>query len=218
MRFCLLLAAASAANALMLAGWPRTPPCRGTCLGERQLATVQLCDGGSEGPPPADLADEVLVSIVRQEMPDQEVNELVWKYLGYARTAEGWDSSGVFPGWRKRFPEPVDLVGVTRTYTREVDEPVLRAVQALQKSVPREHKDRLRPTLKPLGWSGFKLAGLTPNMTRRAQVATWLLYYRTALHGVPLEELQRRKAVRAAQEEASATPAAPTGTTKQDVI
>ena len=72
---------------------------------------------------------------------------------------------------------------------------MLRAVQALQRSVlvalapapscassahaaspparqvPREHKDRLKPTLRPLGWKGFKMAGLTPNMTRRAQAA-----------------------------------------------
>ena len=30
-------------------------------------------------------------------------------------------------------PQPPDLIGVTRTYERAVDEPVLRAVQALQK-------------------------------------------------------------------------------------
>jgi hypothetical protein len=48
--------------------------------------------------------------------------------------------------------------------------------------------------LRPEGFNGFKLAELTPNKTRRAQCANWLLYYREALFGVSLEELQRRKA------------------------
>ena len=124
-----------------------------------------------ENPPP-DLSDEELLRIVLQEMPDEEVNTLVWKYLGYRYDDERscWDASEVFPKWRAKYPQPPDLIGVTRTYTREVDEPVLRAVQALQKSVPTEHKDNLRQTLRPLGWSGFKLEGLTPNKTRRAQV------------------------------------------------
>lgn len=49
---------------------------------------------------------------------------------------------------------------------------VLRAVQSLQRSVPTEHKDNLKQCLKPLGWKGFKMEGLTPNKTRRAQVAS----------------------------------------------
>merc|ERR1719502_909176 len=147
-------------------------------------------------PPPEDLADEVLLSIVQSEMPDDEVNALVWKYLGYKfDDAKGeWDTSAVFPNWREKYPQPPDLIGVTRTYTREVDEPVLRAVQSLQRSVAMEHKNNLRAFLKPLGWNGFKMEGLTPNMTRRAQSANWLCYYREALHGVPVEELRRRRA------------------------
>jgi len=98
-------------------------------------------------------------------------------------------------------------------------------VQALQRSVPREHKDQLKPTLKPIGWKGFKMEGLTPNMTRRAQVSTWLLYYRKELLGVPLEELIARKNARAEAEAAAEAAGAvdptislATGTTKQSVI
>ena len=40
--------------------------------------------------------------------------------------------------------------------------------------------------LRPEGFNGFKLAELTPNKTRRAQCANWLLYYREALFGVKL--------------------------------
>jgi len=187
-------------------------------------------------PPPEDLSDEVMLSIVLQDMSDADVNSLVWKYLGYRfdEETQEWDASAVFPKWAAKYPQPPDLVGVTRTYSREVDEPVLRAVQALQKSVPTEHKDNLRAFLAPLGWPGYRMqapahikatTGLTPNMTRRAQVSQWLLYYREALHGVPLDELRRRRDARA-KEEAKAEEAAkaagksiaPTGTTKQGVL
>ena len=174
---------------------------------------------GAALPPPDDISDENLLKIVLEETTDEETNELVWKYLGYRRdpATDKWDASGVFPKWAARYPEPPDLIGVTRTYSREVDEPVLRAVQALQRSVPTEHKDNLRQCLRPLGWSGFKLEGLTPNKTRRAQVSQWLIYYRKELHGVSVEELQRRKEARQ-QEEAAKEKLPPTGTTKQSVV
>ena len=145
------------------------------------------------------------------------------RYLGYRYddASGAWDASGCFPNWRAKYPAPPDLVGVTRNYSREVDEPVLRAVQSLQRSVATEHKNNLKSFLKPLGWSGYKMDGLTPNKTRRAQVAQWLFYYRESLHGVPVEELRRRRDARAAQE--AATRAAggqvpPTGGTGQAVI
>jgi len=164
-----------------------------------------------------------MLKIVLSETPDQEVNALMWKYLGYVfDDATGkWDTSKVFPNWRKNYPEPPDLVGVTRTYSREVDEPVLRAVQSLQKSVAKEHKNNLRAFLKPLGWNGYKMEGLTPNMTRRAQCANWLLYYREALHGVDVEELRRRREVRAKEEQARRAAGeviAPTGTAAESVV
>ena len=198
-------------------------------------------------PPTRPLAcgPQVLLSIVLQAMPDQEVNDLTWRCLGYRPTeAGGWDASEVFPNWRKKYPAPPDLVGVTRTYSREAAKstpvhrhsrppppppplllsggllsggrcrPPVGVARALRRvisdrwtspccaqcrrcsarcspplapapsrassahaaspparQVPREHKDRLKPTLRPLGWKGFKMAGLTPNMTRRAQAA-----------------------------------------------
>ena len=174
-------------------------------------------------PEPDDISNENILRIVLSETTDEETNALVWKYLGYrydAATGE-YDASAVFPKWAKKYPQPPDLIGVTRTYERAVDEPVLRAVQALQKSVPTEHKDNLRQCLKPLGWAGFKMEGLTPNMTRRAQVGQWLIYYRKALHGVSLEELVRRREVRQAEEAARVAADGtlpPTGTTKQGVL
>jgi len=166
-------------------------------------------------PPPDDLSDENMLDIVLERKTDEEVNALIWKYIGYRYDDEAgaWDASRVFPKWAAKYPTPPDLLGVTRTYTREIDEPVLRAVQVLQKSVPREHKDNLRAFLKPLGWNGYKMEGLTPNKTRRAQVAQWLYYYREALHGVSIEELRRRRDERAKTEQAG-----PTGTINQAVI
>ena len=58
-------------------------------------------------------------------------------------------------------------------------------------------------------------------MTRRAQCAQWLYYYREALHGVSIEELRRRRDERAAEEAkvlAEGGTIAPTGTTKQSVL
>jgi hypothetical protein len=64
----------------------------------------------------------------------------------------------------------------------------------------------------------YPVDGLTPNMTRRAQVANWLLYYRRELRGVTVEELQRRRQQRRALEDAEGGADRPTGTTKQGVV
>lgn len=175
-------------------------------------------------PPPEDISNEALLGIVKQELPDAQVNELVWKYLGYKRNADGsWDNSAVFPKWRERFPLPPDFIGHDdqASYAAE-DGSIKIAVQGLQQSVPKEHKQRLKPVLTPHGWSGFVMQGLTPNMTRRAQCANWLLYYRTSLHGVPLEELVHRKEKRqkweAEMEEINQNLSPASGTSQQSVF
>jgi len=84
-------------------------------------------------------------------------------------------------------------VGVTRSYSRDVDEPVLRANQALVASIPMKFKGLIKPQLRSVGWTGYALEGLTPNKTRRAQCTSWLLYYREALLGLSLEELLIQK-------------------------
>ena len=66
----------------------------------------------------------------------------MWKCLGYRRAegAEEWRADDCFPKWRERFPAPPDLVGVTRQYSKDIDGPVLKANQALVRTVPMEHK------------------------------------------------------------------------------
>ena len=171
---------------------------------------------------------EAMLAIVNQEVSDAHVNELAWSCLGYARNGydldtddltvkEMWDTAQVFPNWLKRFPEPPDFLGVKRDYRPEIDAPVKAACSALVRSIPAEHKQGLKQQLKELGWTGFTLDGLTPNKTRRAQVANWLIFFREELNGVPLEELIRRKQQRAEEEEKEQVER-PTGTAKQGVV
>lgn len=51
-------------------------------------------------------------------------------------------------------------------------------------------------------WSSKKYAELTPNKTRRAQCANWLLYYREELFGYSVEELRERRQKKLEAEEA----------------
>lgn len=146
--------------------------------------------GLTERPTREELSNENLVRLVREECTDEEVNSLVWKCLGYLRRDNAtWDTTNVFPKWRAKYPDPPDFIGVSRIYSREVDEPVLRANQALVNSIPMNYKGGIKQHLGKVGWTGYKLEGLTPNKTRRAQCANWLLYYREALFGKSLEEL-----------------------------
>jgi len=48
---------------------------------------------------------------------------------------------------------------------------------------------------------GFQYAELTPNKTRRAQCANWLLYYREELFGYTVEQLKERKRLKREAEE-----------------
>ena len=164
-----------------------------------------------------ELADKQLLRNVLLETSDEEVNVLAWKCLGYSFVDGAWDSGAVFPKWRERYPTPPDLLGMTRQYSKAYDEPTLRAVQALQRSTATEYKTALKDNLRPLGWTGYKMEGLTPNMTRRAQVTQWLMYYRDELHNVSLEELQRRKEERRRKEEQEGNEL-PTGTSKTGVL
>lgn len=139
-----------------------------------------------------ELSNENILKIVLSETTDQEVNDIVWKCLGYKKdeaTGE-YSSEDVFPKWREKYPNPPDLVGVLRNYTYELDRPVQKANQALVASIPMKYKQGIKTHLRPLGFTGFMMAELTPNKTRRAQCANWLLFYREALRGKTLEQLR----------------------------
>jgi len=143
-----------------------------------------------------ELSNENLLRIIMLESTDQETNELVWKCLGYRFQKEDgtWDNSLVFPKWKEKYPQPPDVIGVRRIYTKEVDEPVLRANQALVRSIPMDYKNGIREHLFGLnGFFGLKMEGLTPNKTRRAQCANWLLYFREALMGKSIGQLKQER-------------------------
>jgi hypothetical protein len=56
-----------------------------------------------------------------------------------------------------------------------------------------DNKQSLKEHLKPLGFKGYQYSELTPNKTRRAQCANWLIYYRESLFGYTVQELQERR-------------------------
>lgn len=174
-----------------------------------------------------ELSDEAILAIVTQELPDDQVNDLVWRCLGYSPSADldpetmtavtTWSADGCFPKWAEKYPEPPDVINVARNYHPDIDADIKKANSALVRSIPAEFKQGVKGVLRPLGWTGFKIAELTPNKTRRAQVANWLIFYREEMHGRTLSELQARRAERAAKE-AAENIKAPTGTTKQAVL
>jgi Domain of unknown function (DUF1823) len=157
------------------------------------------------GPTVEELSNENLYRIlVRQSnVTDLEVNTLVWKCLGYRfdPDTEVWIAAEVFPKWKERFPSPPDLVGMQRIYSKDIDGSILKNNQYLVRSVPADNKQSLKEQLKPLGFSGYKVSELTPNLTRRAQCCNWLLYYREELFGLSLEELQERRRQKKQSEE-----------------
>lgn len=104
-----------------------------------------------------------------------------------------WDNSNVFPNWRKKHPTPPDFVGMKRLYDKETDNPSLKSTQDLIKTIPLAYKQLLKEVFKPYGFNGFKLADLTPNLTRRAQCVNWLLWYRAEVFGKNMEQLKREK-------------------------
>mmetsp|Transcript_7288 Transcript_7288/g.15002 ORF Transcript_7288/g.15002 Transcript_7288/m.15002 type:complete len:287 (-) Transcript_7288:187-1047(-) len=160
------------------------------------------------GPPTIEeLSNDQMLKIVKLESSDLEVNTLVWKCLGYRfnEETESWDPTDVFPKWKEKYPSPPDLIGMQRVYSREVDQPSLRSNQALVRSIPVDNKQSLKEHLKPLGWKGYQYRELTPNKTRRAQCANWLIFYREELFGYTVEELrERRRLKKEAEAEAEA--------------
>lgn len=189
MRLAALVAIGALVDGLVVRAPQRRRPLRRACRARAQPPLV------ADAPEPSldELSNENVVRIVREECGDDEVNALVWKCLGYRRDGESYASDAVFPKWRAKYPAPPDLVGVTRVYSKDVDEPVLRANQALVASIPMKYKGGIKEHLRAVGWTGYKLEGLTPNKTRRAQCANWLLYYREALFGLSLDELREAR-------------------------
>lgn len=143
---------------------------------------------------PSDLEDTNLLNIVEELATDTDVNVLLWKCLGYEfdESTSAWNNNKVFPKWALKFPEPPDLIGVTRKYDPGTDRRVRNASMDLMRSIPRDFKGGVR-SLASVGFKGYKLDELTPNKTRRAQASNWLIYYREKLFGKSVEELRQQR-------------------------
>jgi hypothetical protein len=155
------------------------------------------------GPTKEELTDRNLYKIIDGTASDLEVNTLVWKCLGYRFDAEAkkWTTAEVFPKWKEQYPEPPDMVGMQRIFSKEVDGPCLRNNQALVRSIPVDNKKSyLKQYMKPFGFTGYQVAELTPNLTRKAQCTNWLLFYREELYGYTIEELKERRRLKQEKE------------------
>jgi Domain of unknown function (DUF1823) len=110
------------------------------------------------------LTTETIWKIIREEISDRQVNELVWYYLGYRydQNEEKWDNSRVSEEWKNEYPEPPDFI--------ENRPPTVK----LTRSIPKENKQLLK---EKLGFEGYKIGDFGPRQTRRATAANWLLSY-----------------------------------------
>lgn len=105
---------------------------------------------------------DTLWKILKDEMDDAAVNQLVWQCLGYRydERTQQWSSDSAAPEWRSEYPEPPDFIGSRP------------AVVKLTRSIPPENKQLLK---EKLGFEGYKIHELTPRKTRRATMVNWLL-------------------------------------------
>lgn len=120
------------------------------------------------------LTTATLWAILKEEIPDETVNQLVWHYLGYRfdDTTHRWDNRAVEPTWVEKYPEPPDFIE-SRPATVQ-----------LTRSIPKENKQLLKTQL---GFKGYSVDQLVPRLTRRATMTNWLLSY-MALNGIPLAD------------------------------
>ncbi len=110
------------------------------------------------------LTTDTFQAILRDEIADQTVMQLVWHCLGYRFDASQnrWDASAVPPEWRDEYPEPPDFIASRP------------ATVKLTRSIAPEYKQLLK---EELGFKGYTVDQLIPRLTRRATMVNWLLGY-----------------------------------------
>lgn len=112
-----------------------------------------------------ELSSDTLWAILRDDLDDDTVNQLVWHYLGYRYDAEQqqWDVSQVDPAWAEAYPEPPNFIESRPATVR------------LTRSIPAAYKQLLK---EELGFKGYTVDQLIPRLTRRATMTNWLLAHR----------------------------------------
>lgn len=115
----------------------------------------------SELPP---LNTETIWAILKEEIDDETVNQLVWYYLGYRHNKNSgkWESTDALNEWKQEYPEPPNFIESRP------------ATVKLTRSIPPENKQLLK---EQLGFKGYKIGEFGPRQTRRATAANWLLSY-----------------------------------------
>ena len=110
------------------------------------------------------LNTDTIWAIIKEELDDATVNQLVWYYLGYRYNEldRNWNLDLVAEDWKEQYPEPPDFIA-NRPPTVK-----------LTRSIPKENKQLLK---EKLGFKGYKLGEFGPRQTRRATAASWLLNY-----------------------------------------
>jgi hypothetical protein len=108
------------------------------------------------------LNSETIWAILKEEIDDGTVNQLVWYYLGYRYNpdTESWEATEVDPSWREDYPQPPDFIDSRP------------ATVKLTRSIPPQNKQLLK---EKLGFKGYKIGEFGPRQTRRATMANWLL-------------------------------------------
>lgn len=112
----------------------------------------------------SDLSPETVWAILRDELTDQQVNQLVWQTLGYVwdETNQAWDLTQVDLAWSESYPEPPNFIESRP------------ATVKLTRAIPPDNKQLLK---EYLGFEGYSVSELKPRLTRRATAANWLLSY-----------------------------------------
>jgi Domain of unknown function (DUF1823) len=110
------------------------------------------------------LNTKTIWSILKEEITDLEVNQLLWYHLGYRydEVNQTWDLKSVVDDWGEKYPEPPDFIA-NRPPTVK-----------LTRTIPPENKQLLK---EKLGFKGYKLGEFGPRQTRRATAANWLLQF-----------------------------------------
>ncbi len=110
------------------------------------------------------LNTETIWAILKDEIDDATVNQLVWQCLGYRydEQTNSWNATAATPEWRDEYPKPPNFIDSRP------------ATVKLTRSIPPEDKQLLK---EQLGFKGYKVGEFGPRQTRRATAANWLLSY-----------------------------------------
>jgi len=110
------------------------------------------------------LNTDTIWAILKEEIDDTTVNQLVWQCLGYRyeESTGKWDGTDALPEWHSEYPQPPDFIESRP------------ATVKLTRSIPAENKQLLK---EQLGFKGYKIGEFGPRQTRRATAANWLLSY-----------------------------------------